>query len=690
MKCKKCGGELVISNGIYICDSCGSQYSVSDYYEDIEACICYVENDDAGRRTKDSVIAQDIYQKLESNKIKSFYARVSADGLLGEQYERACNAAVVAAKTVIILGTNNANFVSLINKYSDFYKGKVIIPVYADMNPYDIPKSISAIQALDYNKVGSEIDLINSILAALGREKEINYVDLTKKSKKKKRIIIISVAISVIILIALGCLLFATQLQSGETTDTTPTEDPRQSQYSEAITYIEDGKLADAIKILSGLGDYKDSNKQLQNIYEKYAGYYKSDDAGLILHLQVQSGNSATLEVTKNVEGKQIKISESAQFESCILKCDFNDSENNQGQLNITLNNSAISLTIKTKTIANDALNMGDTDASFALDKKSDKPFTEKLDAETILGFIKSKTTLGELKQRGFEVTFVAPLYKNEESSKYKINNTDVGLAIFSFDITKTDEYTGNSETTVDDPIVFGVSAPASILIPDYVGKDNIAFVEDDILYVPDGELSQYSHVIDLGIPEIKEKATISNDSVVCCVCKNTIGEKHFNELVNFYCNSNSTGENSDSSEGDLVWLDVGEIVYENPYPRSGMTGAIETATNYTIVEKTYDEYGNYWGKLKSGLGWVYLSRTFNENKPSNEDKTSSQSFNSYLVWLSEGEKVHAEPTPNSGVTFVIDESTKYTIVAESYDEYGDVWGELKSGIGWVNLSQLV
>lgn len=89
------------------------------------------------------------------------------------------------------------------------------------------------------------------------------------------------------------------------------------------------------------------------------------------------------------------------------------------------INNSAISLTIKTKAIANDALNMGDTDASFALDKKSDKPFTEKLDAETILGFIKSKTTLGELKQRGFEVTFVAPLYKNEESSKYKINNTE-------------------------------------------------------------------------------------------------------------------------------------------------------------------------------------------------------------------------------------------------------------------------
>ena len=613
MKCKKCGGELVISNGIYICDSCGSQYSVSDYYEDIDACICYVESDDAGRRTKDSVIAQNIYQKLESNKIKSFYARVSADGLLGEQFDRACNAAVVAAKTVIIIGTNKANFVSLVNKYSDLYKGKVIIPVFADMNPYDIPKSISTIQALDYNKVGSEIDLINRILSALGREKEINYIDLTRKSKKKKRIII-CVVVSIIVLIVVGGLLFGTHLLQSETSEnstTTATEDPRQSQYSEAMTYIENGKFADAISILSGLSDYKDSNKQLQNIYEKYAGYYKSDDAGLIMHLRVQSGNSASLEVTKNVEGKQVKISESAQFESCKLKCDFNDSENNQGQLNITLNNSDISLTIKTKTVANDKLNMGDLNATFALDEKSDKPFTEKMDAETILGFIKTKTTLGELNQRGIDITFIAPLAKSEKSSKYKINNSDVSLAIFQFDITE------NATAKVDDPIVYGVSAPASILIPDYVGENNNAFVEDDILYVPDGELIQGPHFLDLGFPDEIEQAAITNESVVGCVCKKTIGAKLFNELVNYYCNSDSTEENSDSSESNsesnLVWLDVGEIVYEKPYPHSGMTYAIETAADYTIVDETYDEYGNHWGKLKSGIGWVYLARTFNE-----------------------------------------------------------------------------
>lgn len=33
-----------------------------------------------------------------------------------------------------------------------------------------------------------------------------------------------------------------------------------------------------------------------------------------------------------------------------------------------------------------------------------------------------------------------------------------------------------------------------------------------------------------------------------------------------------------------------------------GLTGV------YTIVEEQYDEFGNLWGKLKSGIGWVQLS----------------------------------------------------------------------------------
>ena len=69
------------------------------------------------------------------------------------------------------------------------------------------------------------------------------------------------------------------------------------------------------------------------------------------------------------------------------------------------------------------------------------------------------------------------------------------------------------------------------------------------------------------------------------------------------------------------------------------------------------------------------------------EEKQSTSSFESYLAWLNVGVYVHEKPDPTSNVTYVIDTATNYTIVDESYDEYGDLWGKLKSGVGWVNLS---
>lgn len=69
------------------------------------------------------------------------------------------------------------------------------------------------------------------------------------------------------------------------------------------------------------------------------------------------------------------------------------------------------------------------------------------------------------------------------------------------------------------------------------------------------------------------------------------------------------------------------------------------------------------------------------------EEKQSSASFESYLTWLNVGVYVHEKPDPTSNVTYVIDTATNYTIVDESYDESGDLWGKLKSGVGWVNLS---
>ena len=66
MKCKNCGGELYFENGVAICKVCNTNYKIDHVFEDIDVNICYIESDSNGRRTKDSIIAQELYQNIFS------------------------------------------------------------------------------------------------------------------------------------------------------------------------------------------------------------------------------------------------------------------------------------------------------------------------------------------------------------------------------------------------------------------------------------------------------------------------------------------------------------------------------------------------------------------------------------------------------------------------------------------------
>ena len=82
MRCKNCGGQLRYQDGFYLCENCNSRYDLTSVYEDIDVFIAYIENDEQGRRTRDSIIAQDLFHKLENAKISAFYQRVSALSLI--------------------------------------------------------------------------------------------------------------------------------------------------------------------------------------------------------------------------------------------------------------------------------------------------------------------------------------------------------------------------------------------------------------------------------------------------------------------------------------------------------------------------------------------------------------------------------------------------------------------------------
>lgn len=110
--------------------------------EPYDLFICYKENSEAGTRTLDSVLAQDLYYQLVKEGFKVFYARISLEDKLGEKYEPYIFSALNSAKVMLVIGTKPEYFngVWVKNEWHRFLKfltesrDKLLIPCYKDMD----------------------------------------------------------------------------------------------------------------------------------------------------------------------------------------------------------------------------------------------------------------------------------------------------------------------------------------------------------------------------------------------------------------------------------------------------------------------------------------------------------------------------------------------------------------------------
>lgn len=115
--------------------------------EPFDIFICYKETGIDGQRTIDSVLAQDIYDNLTEKGYKVFFARITLEDKLGQEYEPYIFAALSSAKVMLVIGTDFEYFnaVWVKNEWSRFLnmmktdKKKTLIPCYKDIDAYDIP-----------------------------------------------------------------------------------------------------------------------------------------------------------------------------------------------------------------------------------------------------------------------------------------------------------------------------------------------------------------------------------------------------------------------------------------------------------------------------------------------------------------------------------------------------------------------
>lgn len=152
--------------------------------------ICYKETDAYGRRTKDSARAAELYDVLEKEGFRVFYAARSLEDKLGEAYEPYIFSALNSAKVMLVIGTKAEYFnaVWVKNEWSRFLKivkqdrMKRLIPCYLEMDAYDLPEEFAHLQAQDMSKVAFLSDIVYGIKKIISAFNN----DSTKQKSGKK------------------------------------------------------------------------------------------------------------------------------------------------------------------------------------------------------------------------------------------------------------------------------------------------------------------------------------------------------------------------------------------------------------------------------------------------------------------------------------------------------------------------
>lgn len=156
--------------------------ALSEKEEPYDVFISYKETETGtnNKRTKDSILANQIYDQLRREGFKVFFSRITLKEKAGSEFEPVIYSALKTSKVMVLVSTSKEHMVApwVKNEWSRFLrmsekdKGKTIIPVYKDMDPYeDFPDELALYQGLDLADLSTIPELILTIRKKLELEK---------------------------------------------------------------------------------------------------------------------------------------------------------------------------------------------------------------------------------------------------------------------------------------------------------------------------------------------------------------------------------------------------------------------------------------------------------------------------------------------------------------------------------------
>ena len=295
--------------------------AISQKEEPFDVFICYKETDANGRRTQDSVLANDLYHQLTNEGFKVFFSRITLEDKLGTAYEPYIFAALNSAKVMVVIGTKPEYFnaVWVKNEWSRYLAlvknsngKKMLIPAYRDMDPYDLPEEFSHLQAQDMSKLGFMQDLIRGI-------KKIIETDEPKAVKET--VIVNNAANSSIAPLLERAFMF---LEDGKWQDAnTYCEKVLDHDPKNADAYL--GKLMAELKVrkrerLADCAEPFDGNDNFNKVIRFGSEKLQNEMHGYITHIKERNEN-ARLEgiYSRALEGMKSSASESSYKSAALL-----------------------------------------------------------------------------------------------------------------------------------------------------------------------------------------------------------------------------------------------------------------------------------------------------------------------------------------------------------------------------------
>lgn len=224
--------------------------SISKHEKPFDIFISYKETGENGARTKDSIKAQELYDKLTAEGYKVFFSRITLEDKIGTEYEPYIYAALASSKIMLVIGSSKDNLeaVWVKNEWSRYLSfvqrdsEKTLIPLYFDMGKADLPEEFAHLTAYDMTVDGFEQELIRGIKKLIPLP--VMLAERRKKFRRKLKI----AGVAVLVLAIIGGIASVPWFM-------------KLPDYNAAMQLYYDKNYPEATWAFADLGSYRDSEE---------------------------------------------------------------------------------------------------------------------------------------------------------------------------------------------------------------------------------------------------------------------------------------------------------------------------------------------------------------------------------------------------------------------------------------------